>query len=258
MTDRPGPWWKQRVGRFTAYWPTRLPGIRFLAGGTLTHLVPNRAVGNHHGAAARAAAHLALDEIGRSIARKHRPEELECARQRLTLAVSPWHSPDARPGLWLSARLTLRLPRKDADRAQGHQDALREVELRLEQDQLRLQELARAVCTDRETARLWWLERHLDDLSSLDWASFRNTILPLAGASATDSTQTERLAHTLLYIWEQLDSEPGRQARFIATAHTLFEQMGWPDGFPWPSPSEAPKPVTSSPATIPFATEDEQ
>ncbi|MGW7362125.1 hypothetical protein ACWGI8_01555 [Streptomyces sp. NPDC054841] len=258
MTDRPGPWWRQRVGRFTAYWPTCLPGIRFLARGTLTHLVPPRAAGSHHGTAARAAARLALDELGRSITGKHRPEELECARQRLTLAVSPWHSPDSRPDIWLRARLTLLLPQQDADRAQRHQNALRDVELRLAQDRLCRQELAQTVCADRDTARLRWLERHLDDLSALDWTAFKNTILPLVGTSVTERTQAERLAHTLLYVWEQLDSAPGRQARFMATARTLFEQMGWADGFPWPSPSDALEPVAPSPASIPFATEDEQ
>ncbi|MFB7983529.1 hypothetical protein [Streptomyces vinaceus] len=199
-----------------------------------------------------------MDGLGRNIAGKHSPEELECARQRLTLAVSPWHSLDSHPDIWLKARLTLLLPQQDADRAQRHQNALRDVELRLAQKQLCRQELARTVCADRDTARLWWLERHLDDLSALDWTSFNNTILPLVGTSVAERTQAERLANTLLYVWEQLDSAPGRQARFMATARTLFEQMGWPDEFPWPSPSDALEPAEPSPATIPFATEDEQ
>ncbi|MFI2640811.1 hypothetical protein [Streptomyces sp. NPDC018610] len=258
MTDRPGPWWRRRVGRFTAYWPTCLPGVRFLARGTLTHQIPPRATGTHHGVAARAAARLALDELGRGIAGGHQPEELECAQQRLTLAVSPWHSPDGYPGLWLRARLTLLLPQQDADRAQKHQNALRDAELRLAQDRLRRQELARTVCTDGDSARLWWLEQHLDDLSALNWASFRDTILPLVGTSVTERTQAERLAHTLLYVWERLDDVPGRQARFMATTRTLFEQMGWADGFPWPSPSGDLESVAPSPATVPLAAEDKQ
>ncbi|MER6567444.1 hypothetical protein ABT288_14945 [Streptomyces sp. NPDC001093] len=258
MTDRPGPWWRRRVGRFTAYWPTCLPGVRFLARGTLTHVIPPRTTGTHHAAAARAAARLAVDELGRDIAGKHRPEELECVQQRLTLAVSPWHRSDSHPGLWLRARLALLLPQQDADRAQRHQNALREVELRLAQDRLRRQELARTVCTDRDSARLWWLERHLDDLSALDWASFTDTILPLVGTSVTEHTQAERLAHTLLYVWDRLDDVPGRQARFMATVRALFEQMGWADGFPWPPPSCDPESVAPSPTTIPFAPEDEQ
>ncbi|MFI0192745.1 hypothetical protein ACH4PW_35045 [Streptomyces sp. NPDC017082] len=258
MTNRPGPWWRRRIGRFTAYWPTCLPGVRFLARGTLTHLVPPQATGTHQATAARAAARLALDELGRGIAGDHQPEELECAQQRLTLAVSPWYRPDSHPGLCLRARLTLLLPQQDADRAQRHQNALREVELRLAQARLHRQELARTVCTDRDSARLWWLERHLDDLSALDWASFRDTILPLVGTSVTEHTQAERLAHTLLYVWERLDDVPGRQARFMATARTLFEQMGWADGFPWPSSSNDSESVAPSPATVPFAAEDEQ
>ncbi|GHJ40664.1 hypothetical protein [Streptomyces sp. TS71-3] len=258
MTRHPGPWWRRRVGRFRAYWPTCLPGVHFLARGTLTHLVSLRAAETHHPSTARAAAYLALDELGRGIAGEHRPEELECARQTLTLAVSPWHSPDSRPGLWLRARLNLLLPQQDADRAQRHQNALRHVELQLAQDRLRRQELARTVCTDRNTARLWWLERHLDDLSALNWASFKDTILPLVGTSVAERTQAERLAHSLLYVWERLDAEPGRQARFVATARTLFEQMGWADGFPWQSTSDDLEPVASSPTAVPFATEDEQ
>ncbi|MEU7016168.1 hypothetical protein [Streptomyces sp. NPDC046385] len=258
MTDRPGHWWRLRVGRFTAYWPTCLPGVRFLARGTLTHLVVPQVAGTHHATAARAAARLALDELGRGIAGKHRPEELECARQKLTLAVSPWHSPHDRPGLWLRARLTLLLPQQDSDRAQRHQNALRDVELRLAQDRLRRQELARTVCADRDTARLWWLERHLDDLSALDWASFENAILPLAGTSVTERTQVERFAQTLLYAWERLDAVPGRQARFLTTARMLFEQMDWADVFPWPSPSDDLETVAQSSAAAPFATEDDR
>ncbi|MFG2094608.1 hypothetical protein [Streptomyces sp. NPDC048612] len=258
MTDRPGPWWRRRIGRFTAHWPTCLPGVRFIARGTLTHVVSPRAAGSQHGTAARAAARLALDELGRGIAAEHRPEEVECARQRLILAVSAWQTPDSRSNLWFRARLTLLLPQQDADRAQSHQNALRDVELRLAQDRLRRQELARTVCTDRDAARLWWLEQHLDDLSGLNWDSFRDAILPVVGTSVAERTQAERLAHTLLYVWERLDAVPGRQARFIATARTLFEQMGWADGFPWPSPSDDLKSAAPSPATIPFATEDEQ
>jgi hypothetical protein len=198
-----------------------------------------------------------LDQLGRDIAGEHRPEELECAQQRLTLAVTPWHNPDGHPGLWLRARLSLLLPQQDTDRAQRHQNALREVELRLAQDRLRRQELARAVCTDRDSARLWWLERHLDDLSALNWATFRDTILPLVGTSVTERTQAERLAHTLLYVWEQLNAVPGQQARFMATARTLFEEMGWDGGLPWPSPSEDLEPVAKPPTTIPLVTEDE-
>ncbi|RPF44758.1 hypothetical protein EDD96_1296 [Streptomyces sp. Ag109_G2-6] len=257
MTDRPGHWWRRRVGRFTAYWPTCLPGVRFLARGTLTHLVVPQVAGTHRATAARAAARLALDELGRGIAGKHRPEELECARQKLALAISPWHNPTGRPGLWLRARLVLLLPQQDADRSQRHQDALRDVELRLAQERLRRQELARTVCADQNTARLWWLEQHLDDLSALDWTSFQEAILPVVGTSATESTEAERLAHTLLYVWKRLDAMPGRQARFMATARTLFEQMGWADGFPWPPPDDL-EPATPSPTAVPLPTEDEQ
>lgn len=122
-------------------------------------------------------------------------------------------------------------PQQDADRAQRHQNSLREVELRLAQERLRRQELAQAVCTDRDSARLWWLEQHLDDLTALNWTSFKDTILPLVGTSVAERTQAERLAHTLLYVWERLHDVPGRQARFVATARTLFEQMRWADGF---------------------------
>ncbi|MCX4768320.1 MULTISPECIES: hypothetical protein [Streptomyces] len=260
MTVRPGPWWRWRVGRFTAHWPTRLPGIRFFASGTLTHLVPTRTAGTHHRAAARAAARLALDEIGRGIVGQHQPEELEHARQKLTLAISPWQYLNSQPGQWFRARLTLQLPQQDADLAQKHQNVLRDVELQLAQDRLRRQELARTVCADRDAARLWWLERHLDGLSALDWAAFQDAILPLVGTSVIERTEAERLAHTLLYIWERLDSEPGRQTRFTATARRLFEQMGWADGFPWPAASDDLEPLQSSPTTAaaPLTTENEQ
>ncbi|MFI8424003.1 hypothetical protein [Streptomyces sp. NPDC085479] len=257
MTDRPGPWWRQRRGRFTAHWPTRLPGVRFLARGTLTHLVSPGPAGTYHAVAARAAARLALDELGRGISGKHQPEDLECAQHMLTLAVSPWHTPDGWPDLWFKARLTLLLPQQDADRAQRHQDALRNVELRLAQDRLQRQQLARIV-TDRDSARVWWLERHLDNLTSLDWGAFQAVFRPLTGTAVTEDTEAERFARTFLYVWEQLDAAPGRKARFVATARTLFDQMDWADEFPWPSPPDDLKPATPSPATTRLTWEDEQ
>ncbi|MEU3401239.1 hypothetical protein [Streptomyces filamentosus] len=257
MTGRPGPWWRQRRGRFTTHWPTRLPGVRFLAHGTLTHLVSPESAGTPHAAAARAAARLALDELGRAISGKHQPEDLENAQHKLTLAVSPWHTPDGWPGLWFKARLTLLLPRQDAERAQKHQDALRAVELRLAQDRLQRQQLTRIV-TDRDSARVWWMERHLDDLSGLDWGTFQAVFRPLAGTAVAEDTEAERFARTFLYVWDQLDAVPGRKARFIATARTLFEQMDWADEFPWPSPPDGLEPTPPSLATAHLTWEDEQ
>ncbi|MFF1648320.1 hypothetical protein [Streptomyces sp. NPDC058240] len=203
--------------------------------------------GTHTAVTLRAASRLALDGLGRDIVGKYSPEELECAQQELTLAVLRWQTPDSSPGLWMKARLTLLLPQQDAGRAQEHQDALREVMLQLAQERLRREDLARSVCADHDTARLWWLERDLDDPSALDWASFRETILPLTEAPGGDRTTAERLAHTILYVWEKLGEESGQQARFTAMARTLFEQMGWADVFPWPSTHHGLASMASSP-----------
>jgi hypothetical protein len=130
-----------------AQWPTRLPGIRFCARGTLTYRAPadTRAGGK---AAAQAAARLALDELGRDITRVHLPEQLDTAQEKLTLAAAHWHTAKDNPDLWLRARITLMLTEQDAAWAQRYQDALREVTLQLAQEKER-RELFRQTVFDK-------------------------------------------------------------------------------------------------------------
>ncbi len=91
-TDGPGPWWNCRRSRIRAQWPTRLPGIRFYARGTLTYQAHSN-IKAGGAATARAAARLALDELGRGITQNHMPEELTAAQESLTLAAAHWHTP---------------------------------------------------------------------------------------------------------------------------------------------------------------------
>ena len=102
--DGRGPWWNRRRSFIRTQWPTRLPGIRFFARGTLTY----RAHANIK-AGGTATARLALDELGRSITQNHMPEQLTTAQESLTLAAAHWHTPEDAPGLWLKAHITLLL-----------------------------------------------------------------------------------------------------------------------------------------------------
>lgn len=235
--DGPGPWWSRRRSRIRAQWPTRLPGIRFCARGTLAYRVPAplKTAGT---AAARAAARLALDELGRGITECHMPEQLATAQARLTLAAAHWHTPEDTPGLWLKARITLMLTEQDADRAQRHQDALREVTLQLAQEHERRERFRQAVFDTPDTTRIWWLDRHLDDLDSLDWNVFKEKILPLVGAADDIQSKAERIAQTLLYVWEKLGDNPGQHARFTTTVRTVLDQMGWNDAIALLAPGE--------------------
>ncbi|MFF9280329.1 hypothetical protein [Streptomyces griseosporeus] len=232
MKPGPGPWWSWRYSRIRCQWPTSLPGIRFNASGTLAYraAAPIKASG---AAAVRAAARLALDAAGRGITMAHLPEQLDTAQGNLTLAVAQWHAVHDRPGLWLRARITLRLSEPDAARAQTFQDAVRQVTLELRQEQERRERFTATVLTKPDAARTWWLERHLDDLNGLDWDAFREKVLPLVGAADDTHTNAERIARLLLYVWEKLGADPGQHARFTATVRTVFEQMGWADAVPW-------------------------
>ncbi|MBC6456359.1 hypothetical protein [Actinomadura sp. HBU206391] len=230
-TDGPGPWWSRRRSRIQAQWPTRLPGIRFCARGTLTY-GPRANFKASDTATARAAARLALDELGRGITQRHMPEQLDTAQERLTLAATHWHTVEDTPGLWLKARVTLTLTEQDADRAQKYQDALRGVTLQVEQEHERRERFRQAVFDKPDATRIWWLDRHLDDLESLDWDAFKNKILPLVGAADDIQAKAERMAQTLLYIWEKLGDDPGQHARFMTTVRTVLDQMGWGDA-PW-------------------------
>lgn len=189
-------------------------------------------------AATRAAARLALDQLGRGITERHMPEQLATAQERLTLAAAHWHTPEDTPGLWLKAHVTLILTEQDVDRSQRYQDALREVTLQLAQDHERRERFRQAVLDTPDATRIWWLDRHLDDLDSLDWAVFKEKILPLVGAADDIQSKAERIAQTLLYVWEKLGDNPGQHARFITTMRTVLGQMGWSDAVAFPGPVE--------------------
>ncbi|MFC8094696.1 hypothetical protein [Streptomyces sp. NPDC057301] len=233
MNHGPAPWWSRRRCRIRSQWPTSLPGIRFCARGTLTYQAPAHTRANGT-ASARAAARLALDKLGRGITQDHRPEQLDAARENLTLAAAHWHTTKDTPGLWLKARITLMLTEQDAARAQRFQDALRDVTLQLEQEQERRDLFRQAVFDTPDTTRMWWLERHLDQLETLDWGAFNEKILPLVGAADDIQSKAERIARTVLYVWEKLGDAPGQHARFTTTVRTVAEQMGWTDA-PWPA-----------------------
>ncbi|WP_326584666.1 hypothetical protein OG889_40545 [Streptomyces sp. NBC_00481] len=242
-TDGPGPWWSRRHSRIRAQWPTRLPGIRFCARGTLTY----RAHANIE-ADGTAAARLALDELGRSITQNHMPEQLTTAQESLTLAAAHWHTPKDTPGLWLKAHITLLLTEQDANRAQRYQDAIREVTLQVAQDDERRERFRQAVFNSPDTTRIWWLDHHLDDLGSLDWDLYKEKILPIVGAGDDIQFKAERMAHALLYVWEKLGNDPGQHARFTTTVRTVLDQMGWNDAPSWPAPGEPP--AADSPMSV--------
>lgn len=233
MSHGPAPWWSRRRCRIRSQWPTSLPGIRFCARGTLTYQAPAHIRANGT-ASARAAARLALDTLGRGITQDYRPEQLDTAQENLTLAAAHWHTTENAPGLWLKARITLMLTEQDAARAQRFQDALRDVTLELEQKKVRRDLFRQAVFNTPDTTRMWWLERHLDQLETLDWGHFNEKILPLVGTADDIQSKAERIAHTLLYVWEKLGNDPGQHARFATTVRAVAEQMGWSD-VPWPA-----------------------
>ncbi|MFF7927354.1 hypothetical protein ACFZDP_40600 [Streptomyces mirabilis] len=237
MNHGPAPWWSRRRCRIRSQWPSCLPGIRFRARGTLTYQAPAHIKANGT-ASARAAARLALDELGRRITQVHRPEQLDTAQERLTLAADHWHTMEGTPGLWLKARITLMLTEQDTARAQKFQDALREVTLQLAQEKERRDLFRQAVFDAPDTTRMWWLERHLDQLDALDWGAFNEKILPLVGTADDIQSKAERMARTLLYIWEKLGNDPGQHARFTTTVRTVAEQMGWADA-PWPASEDS-------------------
>ncbi|MGW6270309.1 hypothetical protein [Streptomyces sp. NPDC055060] len=231
MSHAPVPWWSRRRCRISSQWPTSLPGIGFCARGTLAYQAPAHIRANGR-ASARAAARLALDNVARGITQDHRPEQLDTAQANLTLAAGHWHTTKNTPQLWLKARITLTLTDQDAARAQRFQDALREVTLQLEQEQERRDLFRQKVFDTPDATRMWWLERHLDQLETLDWGAFNEKILPLIGATDDIQSKAERIARTVLYVWEKLGNDPGQQARFTTTVRTVAEQMGWSDA-PW-------------------------
>ncbi|MFJ8506336.1 hypothetical protein [Streptomyces avermitilis] len=235
--DGPVPWWSRRRSRIRAQWPTCLPGIRFCAHGTLTYRA-HVSLQTGGSATARAAARLALDQLGRGITGRHFPEQLTTAQECLTLAAARWHTPEDTPGLWLKAHINLMLSERDAERAQRYQDALREVTLQLAQEDERRERFRQAVFETPDATRIWWLDRHLDDLGSLDWGVFKEKILPLVGAADDIQSKAERISQTLLYAWEKLGDNPGQHARFTATVRTVLDQMGWNDALDWLTPGE--------------------
>ncbi|MEU2721576.1 hypothetical protein [Streptomyces smyrnaeus] len=109
---------------------------------------------------------------------------------------------------------------------------MREVTLQLRREQERRERFTETVLTKPEAARNWWLERHLDDLSTIDWNTFREKVLPLVGTVEDAQAKADYIARTIQYIVEKLEDNPAEHARFTTTARTVLEQMGWGDAAP--------------------------
>ncbi|MFE5028547.1 hypothetical protein ACFRAO_35910 [Streptomyces sp. NPDC056656] len=109
--------------------------------------------------------------------------------------------------------------------------------LQLEQEQERRDLFRQAVFNTPDTTRMWWLERHVDQLETPDWDDFNEKILPLVGAVDDIQSKAERIARTFLYVWKKLGNDPGQHARFTTTVRAVAEQMGWADT-PWPASDE--------------------
>ncbi|MBK3532076.1 hypothetical protein JHN61_27205 [Streptomyces sp. MBT67] len=229
----PGPWWSRRRSRLRSRWPTSLPGIGFCAHGTLAYRVTGSSWSGG-AAAAGADARLALDRLGRGITGALPPEQRDAAQEQLRLAAGRWHAVEGVPGLWMKARVTLVLTGQDADRAQRYQDALRSVTLRVAQEQEHRDSFRRTVLDRLDTARVWWLEQHRDDLEALDWGVFNDKILPLAGTVDDLRSTAEHVARLLQYAGAKLGDDPGQHARFVTTVRAVLDQMGWEDA-PWPT-----------------------
>lgn len=134
------------------------------------------------------------------------------------------HHPDARrTGRGSGPGISGRPARGDAELAQEHE---------------RRELFRRAVLDRPDATRIWWLERHLDDLGTLDWNVFNEKILPLVGTADDTQATTERIARAFLYVWEKLGDDPGQHARFVTTARAVLDQMGWGDA-PWPASDES-------------------
>ncbi|WP_208882141.1 hypothetical protein [Streptomyces armeniacus] len=134
----------------------------------------------------------------------------------------------------------MRISKADVARAQKYQDAVREVTLQLRREQERRERFTASVLTQPETARNWWLERHLDDLGAIDWDTFREKVLPLVGAADDAQSKAEYISRTIQHVLERLEDDPAEHARFATTVRTVLEQMGWGDAAPVLTAGETP------------------
>ncbi|MFG2909177.1 hypothetical protein ACGF13_29435 [Kitasatospora sp. NPDC048286] len=189
-------------------------------------------------AAAEAAARLALEHTGRAIAGVHAPDELEIVRQRLAQETRSWREVgDGSQARW-RARLTLTLSQEDEARSQDYLDALRDARRTAQQEQVRQDWIRDVVLAAPDSARVWWLLNHTDIAPHPGWKEFREHILPLVGDTDDAQAKAERFAHGVVHLWDKLENDPGRHARFAATVQDVFDRMGWADTRTWWEPSE--------------------
>lgn len=212
--------------RIVCTWQSSLPGVPFVATGTLSYQ-PSAELREKGRPGGRAAARLALNTAASAITARHLPTQIQVAQEELALAFARWIEVKGHPHLKVKARITLRLSPENRARAQSFEDALREERLRQEIDRERLIHLRDGLFADPTLARSWWLDRQRNALIQMSWRDFNEKVLPSIGAVDDARSRAMRVAHVLAEVMEDLGTDPGRQQQFIETARVVLEQMGW-------------------------------
>ncbi|GLW54835.1 hypothetical protein [Kitasatospora phosalacinea] len=245
-----GPRWGRERGRVRSQWPTGLPGVGFRVHGVIALRLPRGNRGER--AAAAAAARLALERQGRTIAARHRPDELEVARLEVARQTVRWRALEegGDGGHW-KARLTLSLGKEDGARSQAYLDSLRAARLRAEQEQVGRDVFQEEVLATPDAARVWWLLTHTGAAPRPDWKEFREHILPLVGGGDDAQSRTDRFVHGFARFWDHLGADPGQRVRFMEVVDQVLARMGWPALENWGLPPEPGPEVDPGPEVEP-------
>jgi hypothetical protein len=155
-------------------------------------------------------------------------DEIFEAEQKIALLLADWST--APQGIELRARLKLSLDPDNAKKVDLFEDARRATRLEETLMQDRLNILRREVLADPTIAKLWWLQRHLEDGDPVQsWKLFDTVVRPLITSAGPDDDAATKFAKTVVTLVERVQEDPARMRTLVQIATTMFKSMNWPD-----------------------------
>ncbi|MFI5729271.1 hypothetical protein ACIA49_04060 [Kribbella sp. NPDC051587] len=173
-----------------------------------------------------AAARTTLEAVAGEITENSSPRNLVAAQQKLSDRLGVQTAIAEFAASSLTARCRLWLSTEDERRTRIFYDTMRSEQLQLAIDRQRMAYLGE-VLGDRRLARLWWLDRHQEQMAEMTWDVFDEHILSELVLDDGPESKAERIARAMARVFEKMESNPLLQKQFLATAEVVMGNMDW-------------------------------
>ncbi|GAB3936303.1 hypothetical protein GCM10029976_047830 [Kribbella albertanoniae] len=216
---------KRRRFEFSTELASRLEGVVFRAIGQIVVDVSEESA-RVDWAATEAAAQSTLDAVAVPVTRACSPLSTHVAQLQLSAHLAKRRPVHGSAGTFMTAHCRITLSPEDERRTRIFYDTVRSEQLQVAIDRERLGYL-REVLEDPKLARLWWLDRHEDQVAAMTWEEFDNTILAELASTDESVSRAERVARTITQVFEELASNQAKQTQFLELTEKVVKIMGW-------------------------------